>query len=59
MSKPCKSGSANELDVTPQECSFEIEDDDGTKVLASPVAAKKTNSSSDFRQCYVLSDIKS
>uniref|UniRef100_K1QBZ3 Uncharacterized protein n=1 Tax=Magallana gigas TaxID=29159 RepID=K1QBZ3_MAGGI len=45
MYKPCKSGSANEWDVTPQECSFEIEDDDGTKVLASPVAAKKTKSS--------------
>lgn len=42
MSKPCESGNANASDVTPQECFFEIEDDNGTKVLASPVAAKKT-----------------
>lgn len=46
MSKPCESGNANASDVTPQECFFEIEDDNGTKVLASPVAAKKTKSSS-------------
>lgn len=46
MYKPCKSGSPNELDVSPQECSFEIEDDDGAKVLSSPVTAKKTKSSS-------------
>lgn len=46
MSKPCKSGSASELDATPEECSFEIEDDDGAKVLGSQIAAKKTKSSS-------------
>uniref|UniRef100_A0A8W8MKV0 Uncharacterized protein n=1 Tax=Magallana gigas TaxID=29159 RepID=A0A8W8MKV0_MAGGI len=49
MSKPCESGNANASDVTPQECFFEIEDDNGTKVLASPVAAKKTKSSSAHR----------
>uniref|UniRef100_A0A8W8MEP1 VWFA domain-containing protein n=1 Tax=Magallana gigas TaxID=29159 RepID=A0A8W8MEP1_MAGGI len=50
MSKPCESGNANASDVTPQECFFEIEDDNGTKVLASPVAAKKTKSSSGKRE---------